>query len=195
MSKVPISKNDVGIAGDFFNIIEAYDAFNSGVKEKPGQATYLTGLDTKYGNAYQMSFSTRIFFDAFWLDEKAPMGGDPKFFLSTDNSLLDYWTSANRPSSGEAKLYFDNIEHNLNTAVYYTAAAINFLLKDYIGSDCGESSSGGDPMPPLGGGTGDKVGSRVGQYLFLYLFQMLGIISTLTALGVVKTLKYAVQFA
>ncbi len=104
LSDNPYSSSTPKRASDFFNIIEAYDAFNSGVKEKPGQATYLTGLDTRYGNAYQMSFSTRIFFDAFWLDEKAPMGGDPKFFLSTDNSLLDYWTSANRPSSGEAKL-------------------------------------------------------------------------------------------
>jgi len=47
---------------------------------------------------------------------------------------------------------------------------------------------------PWKGGVGDKVGVRVKQYLFLFIWQFLGMMSTLTALTVLKQLKVIAPF-
>lgn len=168
---------------EFFNIIESYDSFHSNVKKKPYDSAYLAGLDTRYGNSYLRSFTSTLYENAEWLDLYAPSGSNPQFWT------LSSYTPANRPTSGNAKKYFDTVEHNLDTAVYYCAAAINFIKDNYKGKDCNSNGDQYNPIDPLGGGVGDKVGVRVKQYTFLFFWQFLGMMSTLTALTVLKQLK------
>jgi hypothetical protein len=122
------------------------------------------------------------------LDLHAPISGDPKFWIHALPSGNDNWDYNDRPTSpGNAKDYFDTLEHNLNTAVYYSAAAINLLIGYYIGKNCARTDDDYDPRPPYGGGTGVK--GRVGQYMALFLWQFLGLFSTLIAISIVKQVK------
>lgn len=168
---------------EFFNIIESYDSFRSTIKKKPYDSTYLAGLDTRYGNYYLQSFTSTLYENAEWFDFYAPTGSDDQFWN------LSSYSPANRPTSGNAKKYFDTVEHNLNTAVYYCAAAINFLKDNYKGKDCEKGGDQDNPIDPLGGGISDKVGVRVKQYSFLFFWQFLGMMSTLSAITVIKQLK------
>jgi len=183
ITKTRYSYADIKRQLEFFNIIESYDSFHSNIKKKPYDSAYLAGLDTRYGNYYLQSFTSTQYENAEWLDFYAPSGSDPKFWN------LPGFNPINRPTSGNAKKYFDTVEHNLNTAIYYTAAAINFLIDNYNGKNCQGDGDQYNPMDPFGGVVGDKVGVRVKEYTFLFLWQFMGMISIITAMTIVKQLK------
>ncbi|UCD01414.1 MAG: hypothetical protein JSV23_11150 [Promethearchaeota archaeon] len=65
---------------------------------------------------------------------------------------------------------------------------MNLLIDNYISKDCAGSGDDYAPMPPWKRGVGDKVGVKVKEYMFLFLWQIIGLISTLTALTIVKQL-------
>lgn len=82
-------------------------------------------LDTKYGNVHEKSFSLSEFMTSVKLHEKL----DAPFWTPDPLKTLYSWGVAERSSfSGNESEFFDTIEHNLNAAIYYSAAAINFLL-------------------------------------------------------------------
>ena len=55
--------------------------------------------------------------------------------------------------TGDKKDYFDTVSHNLNTAVYYCAAAMNYVITTgYNGCYSGEYDE--ITLPPFGGVVG-----------------------------------------
>ena len=106
-------------------------------------------------------------------------------FWPEENPIIGTWNILNRPTWGDAKKYFDTIEHNLNTAIYYSAAAINYLLNtEYKGGEC-EGTTGGDG--PIAGEIPSEVPVDVTEQMWLTrFFSVGGVISSLLALGLVS---------
>ena len=156
----------------FFDIGEAMGRF-SGLKKEGGySAAYLAGLDTYYGNSYGISFVATQYEDAGWLT------GNFDLWPSSDYEVIKYWTASDRPASGSAKDYFDTVEHHLNTAVYYTAAAMNQAIDYYIG--CAVCQTPPDPANIYSWATHN--------YLFIFL-AIMGAMATLFTVGTTIIVK------
>ncbi len=112
----------------FFTTTQASNFFDATDKEAPATALQNAVLDTYYGNEYQMSFTTDTYLRSFILLWNADEYWPPKDQYKT----IESWTSANRLTmQGEEKDYFETLEHNLNAAIYYSAAAMNFVIDEY----------------------------------------------------------------
>ena len=145
-------------------------------------AVYYTGLDVRYGNSYQMSFTTTQYKDADWLDANAPRT-DTDFAHWDLNNVIQNWDADDRPTQPQdRKDYFDTVEHNLNVAVYYCASAINFLISEYSGCGCD------GPKKPLQ----HTMRKWSSTYLLLFSWLALGSMSFLMSLGISKFMELVV---
>ena len=142
-------------------------------KETGYNAAFLVGLDTFYGNSYGSSFVTMQYKDTSWLYYHSPTTAYD-LWASSDKHVIKYWTGSDRPTSGDARSYFDTVEHNLNTAVFYTAAAMNKLIDSYIGCQLCEK------LPP-------EPGSIYSWATANYLFVFLAIMGAMATLFTVST--------
>lgn len=163
------------------NIQQAFDGFTTSTKCDPTWATYYTGLDVKYGNKYKMCWFDPItqYQNATWLDKNAPKS-DTEFAFWDLNRVVAGWDSSDRPTTeGDRKAYFDTVEHNLNAAVYFCAAAINRLLVDYVGCGCD------GPKKTVQ----QSLRKMAGNYMFLFSWLSLGTLSFLMSLGLSKFME------
>ena len=98
--------------------------------------------------------------------------------------------------------YFDTIEHNLNQAVYYCAAALNYIITfaGYTDCGCSSTSSGENPNPPIPDGDKDGLGLReglklsLGEFQGLFYFNIMGLMSTVVALSLLNSVKLLEEF-
>jgi hypothetical protein len=122
-----------------------------------------------------------------------PSSVDRKFWTDIDGSWTHFeqecqWTLAARPTSGDAKKYFDTIEHNLNMAVYYSAAAINYVLSKGLYTDCECDGDAYDRYPNPPESDQERQGSlqlTLDRYTTLLFFNFVGLISTAIALTII----------
>jgi len=162
----------------------------------PYLATIFAGSDTYYGSGFK---------DSNWLFQNAPLPGsnpgDHGFWEDVDGywtgySQEDTWTHSDRPTNGPVTgpaAYFNTLEHNLNTAIYYCTQAINYVLEKGGYSDCecsgenppAEPNPNPDPVPD-----GDKVTIPVKDALDelsgLLFFNLVGLASTAIAIAQIK---------
>jgi hypothetical protein len=160
----------------------------------PYLATVLAGSDTYYGST---SAGSR---EADFLLQNNPSKADHKFWDQVDPSTYwdpirpDYsqehdWTHADRPTNqpviGPAA-YFNTLEHNLNTAIYYCAHTINYILNKvaYNGCECsGENPPGGqEPDPGQKEDVKEGVRVAVDEFQSLFVLGAIGLASTMITL-------------
>ncbi|HDZ19570.1 hypothetical protein LCGC14_1406790 [marine sediment metagenome] len=130
-------------------------------------ATALTAKDTHFGflpenqNGFQTArwISTR---ENLWDSVKGPVGSNYQTQLT--------WTYDDRPDSkNKITQYINTVEHNLNTAVYYAAYALNFVIDfaGYKGCSClGKWPEQGEQYQ----GAGNLTNFKVQQQEFITLF-------------------------
>jgi hypothetical protein len=124
-----------------------------------------------------------------WDEVDGPLGG------VYDNELT--WTYSMRPTGDNDRTrYFDTIEHNLNMAVYYCAAALNFVL-NYAGyTDC---NCKGD-WPSEGDDDTQEVKDRADvkliqdEFTGLFFFSMTGLMATGVALALLSKISILEKF-
>lgn len=179
----------------FFSTSEA-SSFTAAISINPEEAARKGALDTKYGNVHEKSFSPIEYMTSVKLHEKL----DAPFWTLAAPSDLYSWGVAERNSfTGTEAEFFDTVEHNLNAAIYYSAAAINFLLitnPEFTGEcECSEKvGTDGQKVGKMGAGVGDALARRLpqGKRLKLDFFNVmapLGLIASLVALALVKKLE------
>lgn len=211
---------------EFFNIAEATAKvtsanLNSHTYVSPYLATRMAGIDTFFGSMgappyYQTAiwmlgnapYSTPVPNHRFWNNVKPGVNFDvpkPNYFLE------DTWTHADRPITkpqiGEAA-YFNTLEHNLNTAIYYCALALNWVLDNVDYTDClcsGENPPRDDGQQsgdnePVGEETIDRLKVAMDEFESLLFFSFAGLASSLITLALSKVLlkqveKYVFPFA
>jgi len=169
---------------EFFNIQQAFDGFTAATVCDPTWAVYYTGLDVMYGNEYKMCwFTITQYRNATWLDANAPQSDStvPSQVGFWDlNSVVAGWDADDRPTTpGDRQDYFDTVEHNLNVAVYFCAAAINRLLGDYVNCECD------GPKKTVQ----QSLRKWSSNYMFLFSWLSLGTLSFLMSLGLSKFME------
>ncbi len=179
-----LTKSVVRTGLDFFSINEARLYFDASDINEPREAVYRAGLDTRWGNSYLMSFTASTYEDGTWLYNHKDE------FWPSNTQLVESWTALNRPMFGDVDRYFDTLEHNLNTAIYYSAAAMNYLINTgYKGDGC-EGTTGEDgPMSDVGVGIPADIPTETGQKQMTAFFGIAGVMSSLLALGIISMIE------
>ena len=177
-------RNDNPPFNEFFSVAEARNKITAGTSFDPHYATLIAAKDTRFGDA------NGEFKDAKWLYDHVPTTNDPGFWEDVtgywvEGAYARTWSYSSRPTGGDAKEYFDTIEHNLNTAVYYAATALNYIL-DFGGYDdceCLGDMPGKIPNPdPQPKGIKDAIGIKLTSLQGLMFFNVAGLMSTAIAL-------------
>jgi hypothetical protein len=99
---------------------------------------------------------------------------------------LNTWRYLDRPTgNSDLAKYFNTIEHSLNTAVYYGATVLGYILDNAGFIGC----SGSGQWPPQPDGQGDQgqkdrtaVQVKMDNFLGLMFFNMAGLVATGIAL-------------
>ncbi len=173
---------------EFFSVAEARNKITAGTSFDPHYATLIAAKDTRFGDA------NGEFKDANWLYDHAPTANDPGFWEDVTGNWIKasyarMWSYSSRPTSGDAKEYFDTIEHNLNTAIYYAATALNYIL-DFGGYDdceCLGDLPGKITNPePRKTGVKDAIGLKINSFQGLMFFNVAGLMSTAIALALLN---------
>ncbi len=172
---------------EFFRLKEARDKLTT-ITMDPYLATIYAGIDTYYGSSG--------FEDALWLLANAPLSISRHYWAWVEGYWNSYdqqhtWTYSMRPTSGDAKIYFDTVEHNLNMAVYYCAVALNYVITYGGYTDCscsGEYPGEQNPYPPESEGIQNKEGIKVAvdEFQSLFFLGAVGLASTMISLTLVN---------
>lgn len=177
------------IGNEFFTVTEARNSITVLDTGSPYIATALASKDTRFGwfpdnpNGFQTArwMSER---EAYWDSVKGHVG------VYYGNQLT--WTYSDRPdSNNDITKYFNTIEHNLNTAIIYSAAALNFVLEYGIYTDC--SCIGDWPGQDDGQGQGQRdrtdLKVQVDEFTGLFFFNIAGLFATGVALALLSKLN------
>jgi hypothetical protein len=122
---------------EFFLTYEAEQAF-AFYQEKVSAsvAIYFAGFDTRYGYSDWPEDYPAYYEDADWLAIFVPSSGNPQLWGEI-NKDIKYWNNEDWSAlSVNGSKYFETLEHNLNTAVFYCAAAMNDLKDKYVNCNC-----------------------------------------------------------
>jgi hypothetical protein len=114
-------------------------------------------------------------------------------YLKELNIFFTFCYSKNEKLRADTKSYFDTLEHNLNTAIYYSAVALNYLIGNQ-GCDCsggqGEDGSMQRVKEPMGDRLDKTLTDENSIQLDLFDFMgAFGVVMTLAAISVVKKLN------
>ncbi len=173
------------VVTEFFSVQEAKDSITLLTWSSPYTATVIAARDTRFGflpdnpNGFQTAvwMSTR---EAYWDSVNGAVG--------TTYARQLTWTYEMRPSgNNEITKYFNTVEHNLNTAIIYCAAAINFVLDNGGYDDCsclGDWPVQGDGDNGQGVRDRTDIKTQVDVFTGLFFFNMAGLFATGIALAV-----------
>ncbi len=127
------------------------------------------------------------------------------YFWPLDNDMLESWTIANRfaitTSNPTAKQYFDTLEHNLNTAIYFCACALNYYASQSPICDCSGEVAEDGLMEYYKQQQADWLSQEQGweqawttKFEIANIMAVFGVIMSLLALAVVKQIDIIVPF-
>ena len=155
----------------------------------------LAGRETRFGLDSSNYYPNGVF-DAWTMGQMAPTATDRRFWNNVkgryvDTATLHTWRYSDRPTgNSNPAIYFDTIEHNLNTAVYYGARALGNILDNsgFTGCSCVEQMPGGPGGPGQSQGVMDKtaVKLKTDQFTALMAFSMAGLFATGIALVILN---------
>ncbi len=180
---------------EFFNLDEVINKLTVMDQFSPYFATLWAGLNTRFG-----SF---LYKDAEFLLNNAPTTISHHYWTLIEGYWSEYsqentWTHSMRPSTADDfQAYFDTVEHNLNQAVYYCAATLNYIINNAGYTDC--QCSGENPPqeqnPPSGDGDRDRVGIPLAtsEFSALLFFNAVGLASTAIAFTMMKLIEKVLQ--
>ncbi|MFX1456622.1 MAG: hypothetical protein ACFFDB_14705 [Promethearchaeota archaeon] len=111
-----------------------------------------------------------------------------------DYSQETTWTHDNRPTNGPITgpaAYFNTLEHNLNTAIYYCVLTLNYILDKGGYSDCDCSGTTPPPQqqpyPPEKDGVKDSVKdgvkNAIDEFQGLLYFNLVGLAASILAVS------------
>jgi hypothetical protein len=197
-------------SNEFFNINEAVGKVTlANLKSyiTPYLAVVMAGSDTFFGGSG--------FKSADWLLQNKPSNANHMFWDQVDPSVVwhptkpDYsqevsWTHANRPTNGPVTgpaAYFNTLEHNLNTAIYYCATTLNYILDNVDYTDCGCSGQNPppeqQPYPPekdaVKDSVKDGVKNALDEFQGLLFFNLIGLTSSVLALTLSSKLLKVIE--
>jgi len=175
---------------EFFSVFEAQEMLTAFTSISPYMATMRAGKDTRFGGLF--------FRDAIWMFERRPTVDDHGFWdnvngpVGSQYTLEHAWTYQMRPTGNTFIAdYFDTIEHNLNMAVFYCAAALSFILNNAGYTDC--SCLGDWPTQTDDSGQGRRDRSdlkvQVDDFTGLFFFNIAGLFATGVALALLSKLN------
>lgn len=182
---------------DFFTDSEVLGVFPINFKEMPRQAVIQAGIATRWGSSYYLGAEALHY--SFYPDKKFwPIDPSSGILKNPDYKQIQGWTSLTRAQINldlEAKRYFDSLEHDLNVAIFHSAAAMNNLIHDYY-HNCGCTGEQGEDgqmqrvKEPMGdrldNAQKDENSVELGFFDFMGWF---GVVMTLSALKIVKKLN------
>ncbi len=188
---------------EFFNIDDARLSFDQTDMVTPSEAVYRACVDTRYGNSQTLmneiggSWFTSEFLDATELHD---------IFVGTSpwpekSEECETWTLATRIQlealNTQFIYYFNTIEHDLNTSIYYLACALNWVLKEYfVNCDCTGEVAEDEMIQYIYQEQADWVANEEGpwrtawlvKYEMSNMISMFGLVMALIAVSVVKRL-------
>ncbi len=189
---------------EFFNIDDARLKFDQSDMLAPSEAVYRTCVDTRYGNSQTLmneiggGWSTSEFLDATELHD-IWVGNNP---WPEDYEECETWTLATRIQlealNTQNIYYFNTIEHDLNTAIYYLTCALNWLLfKYFTNCDCtGEVAADGmineiyhEQADWLADEEGPWEAAWLAKYEMSNMISIFGLVMALISVSVVKKLE------
>jgi len=176
---------------EFFSVKEAKNRITQFTTKDPQLQAMIAGRDTRFGydngyystgvfNALEMSqVDTTLPVREYWDDVKGPIG--------VSLTSLNTWRWTDRPrGNDDLEKYFNTIEHSLNTAIYYSAQALSYVL-DKAGF-VGCSGTGEYPPQDSQNSQGQKdrtsVQVKIDQFTALMFFNLAGLVATGMALTI-----------
>jgi len=159
--------------------------------------TIFAGIDTHYGGSG--------FREADFLLQNAPNKTNHRFWADVDGywtgfSQEDTWTHSDRPTNGPVTgpaAYFNTLEHNLNTAIYYCAKALNYVITygGYTDCVCSGENPPGWQQPNPGEKEGVKEGVKIAldETQALIYFSFAGLAASMLTLTMQKLLVKLIE--
>lgn len=180
---------------EFFSLKIAKDKLKANTFISPYFAAFQAGYFT-----YSPSIPYK---NANWMEQEKPTVANRNHWNSVDGPWTNHnqqlaWFYNMRPSLGDANAYFNTLEYNLNMAVYYCAAALNFILETvpFEGCGCsGENPPPGGQNPPVGDDVKDKEGIKLAldETQALMFFSFAGLAASMLALTLQKFLVELIE--
>lgn len=182
----------VELSSSFFEPGYADDYFTTyAVKRDPDTCVVMAGRETMFGGYYLESRSW-IYFQASEMSVYNPGRANDAWGWAKNylNKPINYWkrTEFNKIDVTPYNKYFDTVQFNINTAIYFCMSMMAKVVDYYQSVEC-DSSEGdyGGQTPSLGDKQADanqqKIQQKLDEYRAFFAFSLVGMLLSLVVLG------------
>jgi hypothetical protein len=177
---------------EFFSVKQAKNRITEFTNKDPQLQAMIAGRDTAFGYDYGYYPETGVF-NALEMSQVVTTRPNRGYWDMVDGPIgayltpLNTWRWTDRPTgNSDLAKYFNTIEHSLNTAIYHSAQALNYILDNAGFVGC--SGTGENPPQDSQDRQGQKdrtaIQVKMDQFMGLVFFNMAGLFATGMALTI-----------